>query len=898
VSTVLVAGGVHSADIALSPDGEINTPEKARDAARKAEKPVTILVQQGTYAITTPLILSAEDSGVTWKAADGADPVISGGKKITGWKKVEGNLWKAEIPEVREAKWYFQQLWVNGERATRARTPNHGKGFLRMLTQGSSEIFPGKNPEDPKWHQALKSLSFVTGTDAMKVLNSIKGDELSDVSITIPHTWDVHHYRVREINQEANAVLMEGPRIRELLTYEPDGRFFIENFRAALDEAGEWFLNRNGEVFYLAKEGEDLSKAEVIAPVAEMLVKADGVKDVTFHGIAFKHQQWVMGPNGFGISQAAQTMGAALEFDNSENITFDQCEIAHVAGYGLWFHQGCTKALVQHSHIHDLGAGGVRMGATSKGNQHPTSFVTLDNNIIQHGGRMFPDAVGVFIGHSSDNIVRHNDIGDFYYTGISAGWHWGYGETVSHRNLIENNHIHHLGWGFTSDMGGFYGLGTAFGTVVRGNHVHHVSSYRYGGWGLYTDEGSTGVLFENNLVHDTSESAFHQHYGYYNTVRNNIFAFGGKAQLQRSRPEARLSFIIERNIFVWDPQKSELLHGTKYNWDFIPSEKRQKGEPAHSYILRNNLYAPIGGKMPEKLAGFWTWDEWRQSGRDAGSIVGDAKFENIEKRDFRFKPGSAAEKIGFKPWDLAVAGVRNDGPRGKEWRSKALKGADFPDWDEEAKPWPSPPYSIPLETFEYRSKQPPTLLRQRVHVEDKGDAIAVTDEAASPIKLPEENANARARRSLKLQDAEGLTQSYNPHYTLQPEFKDGTVTWSFDIMATEKAPWYAEMRSSTEEEKYKVGPRIAWQNGKLRAGVGDKLEVMALPPGEWVRVETKAKLGAGKWDLVITKQDGSRIEHKDLPAQEGWSEAFAVLWSSLGVTKEAAVYLDNLRLGQ
>lgn len=104
--------------------------KRARDAVRalKAAGPLTaavhVHVADGTYALTEPLVLTPEDSGteqapIAYEAAPGARPVFSGGRALHGWQAAGDGLWTLRIPEVAAGQWYFEQLFVDGRRATR-----------------------------------------------------------------------------------------------------------------------------------------------------------------------------------------------------------------------------------------------------------------------------------------------------------------------------------------------------------------------------------------------------------------------------------------------------------------------------------------------------------------------------------------------------------------------------------------------------------------------------------------------------------------------------------------------------------------------------------------------------------------------------------------------------------
>ena len=163
-------------------------------------------------------------------------------------------------------------------------------------------------------------------------------------------------------------------------------------------------------------------------------------------------------------------------------------------------------------------------------------------------------------------------------------------------------------------------------------------SYDYGGWGLYTDEGSTGIVMKNNLVYRCSRGGFHQHYGKENRIENNILAYGGEHQIQRTRTEDHISFFLERNIVFWDNDSP--LFGS--NWK------------DNNFRVDYNLYWHAG--KPIKFPGGLSIEQWReQRGQDLHSQIADPRFVDPGKDDFHLKPD-------FPPWSWASNRLLTNAP--------------------------------------------------------------------------------------------------------------------------------------------------------------------------------------------------------------------------------------------
>ena len=506
-------------------------------------------------------------------------------------------------------------MWVNGRRAVRARHPN--QGYLAV-----AEVL--NTPAGGNWLEGQTRFRFKAGD--LKAWASVTNAE-----IVVLNRWVESRLPVVSVDEQARIVTFGK---RSTFKLDVGDLYWIEHVFEALDTPGEWYLDRAaGKLYYWPLPGEDLTKVEVIAPVLAQVVRLENVERVRFRGLTFAHTEWSLPTNSSGFSQAAIGVPGAVVGNGVRGATFERCTFAHLGNYGLELARGCQTNRILNCEFTDLGAGGIKVGELGVRGKLPEQ--TFGNEVsdcrIYDGGRLFPSAIGIWIGQSATNRLTHNLIHDFYYTGISIGWTWGYGPAAAQGNRVEGNHVHHIGvrsdgdGPILSDMGGVYTLGNQHGTIIRNNVWHDIAGLRYGGWGIYFDEGTTDALAENNLVYRTTHGGFHQHYGKDNIVRNNIFAFGRDQQLQRTRVEAHTSFIFEHNIVYWDAGK--LFDG---NW----TDKCQ---------FSSNLLWRTAERLETNLA---------------TSLIADPLFGDPANGNYALRFQSPAKQIGFRSFDFRAVGPR------------------------------------------------------------------------------------------------------------------------------------------------------------------------------------------------------------------------------------------------
>ena len=661
-------------------DRPFATIRAARDAIRKMKEegplmnPVTVYVMGGLYELDEPLIFDLKDSGtkdfpITYAAYKNEDPIISGGREIEPkWKKYKGEIMVCTVPEVKNGTWNFRQLFLNGERQTRARIPNLGEGFYYTER---SEADLGRNAiqyEDEHFK---------------------KWKNLEDIEVVIYQSWNESRLIVSDLNEEEKIVTFTGP-IGRRVTHN---RYYIENVLEGLDQPGEWYLDRNTGNLYYWPVG-DLENAEFRAPVLNELMRFGSkinpengqhlqygyveevlneylsyedkveqevqyshpenyghVKHIKFSGFTFCETSYTLPKEGIPVIRDVGDIWfpSAITLKGASDCVFENNTIRNTGTYGLDITG--EGILITGNKIYDTGSGGI-VTRSYGGQRNVISY-----NHIHDCGLVFHSGVGINIddggGLIANNLIHHTSHSGVYVRHHSTD----YGQGPERRNqeqglIIEYNEIYEVMHGSNDGAGIFV---RDDNIVIRNNLIHDIWAVPGGigspGWGIYLGCKTRNTMIENNVVYRAQSGQMIWFMNRNNTFFNNIFVDGPGYQIQYANNSDAYHHNIRflRNIVYYSNPDATL-----YSFEYS-SGRSMPSESDYNIIF---LTTPGEEVTIRGLPGIVTFRDWQNLGYDTHSIIADPLFVDPENHDYTLRPESPALKMGFKQIDLSAVGLR------------------------------------------------------------------------------------------------------------------------------------------------------------------------------------------------------------------------------------------------
>ncbi len=519
----------------------------------EAGETVTIRMEGGIYRLYEPIRLRFEDSGTAENpliitSAEGARATLSGGLRITGWRRLSGpapglpkgvrsKVWVADVPRFNGCPVDFRQLWIDGVKAVRARDVADFEEMTRIL----------RNDKEAGvlWVPAR----------AVRGLQGVEGVEL-----VLHQMWAVANLRIRSIEIRGDEAGIRFHNPEQQLQFEHpwpspmtaegvESPFYLTNAIQLLDTPGEWYHDAEAhKLYYYPREGEEMTRVEATVPVLENLVVVEGTLErpavhIRFENIGFEHAAWMrpsrMGhvplqagmylieayklrPKGVpgnimhGLENQAWTgrPAAGVVVRNARDIRFEGCRFERMASCGLDFAEGVKEGGVNGSIFRDLGGNGIQIGTCSpEALENHLPYDPADKRVVCEGQQITNNLItevtnedwgctAVCAGFVAGIRIAHNEISEISYTGISLGWGWTRALSCMHDNRVEANHIHHYAK-HMYDTACIYTLSAQPRTTITRNAVHSIYSPSYvhdphHWFYLYTDEGSSYIEVVDN----------------------------------------------------------------------------------------------------------------------------------------------------------------------------------------------------------------------------------------------------------------------------------------------------------------------------------------------------------------------------------------------------------------
>lgn len=705
------------------------TLERAQHVVRPAAKrgDATIQLADGTYRLSAPLQFGPDDDGgdhtIHWTAAPDAHPIITGATQVTEWSKSDAGdgIWVANSPSGLDSR----QLYVNGVIAPRASIrlanadvtptatgltinnaalsylatlPNQGRIEFESLGDFTNRYSPVQSISETEitmaqpawdnntWGWDTVQNSFLAGP-SWYLDNSLSF--LTEVGQWYVDPQGGKLYYKPAAGVDPNKLDIELPQLQSLIsiggTYDKpvSGLAF-----SGIQFSGTSWLGPSVDGYADQQNGLFIKGAYDYRP-------ADAFTSCSRGCEMFERARtsWFQEPAAVQVSAASRISFTGNTFTNlgQSALGIGNDANATVTGVGL----GASDIDVVGNRFMGDSGHGIAVGGVLPDAHHPSDLrmtnqnIFIENNTVDRVAVDYKDNSGILSTYVTNARILHNEVSNVPYDGIDTGYGWGTNDaggsndyvdrgyynwntlyttpTTLKDNRIEGNLVHNTKSRF-ADGGSVYNLSASPGTVVDKNYLFNIS-----GVGLYLDEGSRSMTYENNVVQGGG-FVFTNAYSLRNNtsdnlIQNNWYTGGGASAPNAGAHNNKLINNVKVNGADWPTAAQDVicaagvakeyrtsLNANQFGFSGCPtdspvtSDYSSAGSSALSSVFRQD-----GGAFGIAAAGADVWGAGGQHDDQFGSIYRAGSFDEQSSVSTRVVSVNDANA-----WAKSGVMVRND----------------------------------------------------------------------------------------------------------------------------------------------------------------------------------------------------------------------------------------------
>ncbi|MGB2821921.1 MAG: right-handed parallel beta-helix repeat-containing protein, partial [Phycisphaerae bacterium] len=204
---------------------------------------------------------------------------------------------------------------------------------------------------------------------------------------------------------------------------------WVENVLEELDQPGEWVLNTKEGKLYLWPRG----KSPVMAPQLIEFIRVEGkidkqgpkdipVRNLCFRGLTFKHgERYTLTQDDAGLQHDWDMLdkaNALVRLRGTENCVVEKCHFLHSGSGAIRVDLHGIQNTICSNRIEHMGGGGILLCGYGPGTKDVNKKNVVYNNHIHHVGTIYWHSPGIYVCQSGENRVANNLIHHTNYTAL------------------------------------------------------------------------------------------------------------------------------------------------------------------------------------------------------------------------------------------------------------------------------------------------------------------------------------------------------------------------------------------------------------------------------------------------------------------------------------------------